>query len=320
MSAPARIAVVIPCFKVKASILDVIATIPTLVEKIIVVDDACPQESGKHVQASCADSRVEVLFNAVNCGVGGAVIRGYQRALELGYDIIVKLDGDAQMDGALIPFFVKPIEQGHADYSKGNRFYHPRSLQNMPPLRLVSNALLSFMTKLSSGYWNSFDPTNGYTAISAAALKRLPLDRISQRYFFESDMLFRLNTIQAVAMDIPIDAVYAEEISNLKFCANIAPFLIGNLRNTIKRIVYNYYLRNFSLASLQLLIGLPLMLFGLSYGVYHWVESAQTHQVASAGTVMVAALPIIVGFQLLLSFLNYDINSVPRYPISRSLR
>ncbi len=319
MNQPLRIAVVIPCFRVRASILDVIAGIPPLVEKIFVIDDACPEHTGDHVRSQCRDERVTVLRNEINTGVGGAVIHGYRRAVEENYAIVVKVDGDGQMDGTLIPAFVAPIASGEADYTKGNRFYHPESLHSMPTTRLLANALLSFVTKLSSGYWNIFDPTNGFTAISTTVLRRLPLDKISQRYFFESDIMFRLNIIRAVLVDIPMDAIYANEHSNLKLANNIVPFIKGHCCNMVKRIFYNYYLRNFSLASLQLAIGLPLLIFGTLYGAYHWNISAETHMPATAGTVMVAALPIIVGLQLLLSFLNYDINSVPRQPISRSL-
>ena len=320
MQQTARISVVIPCYRVRSSVLGVIASIPAIVEKIYVVDDACPEHTGDYVRSQCADPRVTVLVNPDNLGVGGAVMRGYWQALQDKYDIVIKIDGDGQMDGSLVPVFVEPILSGEADYTKGNRFYHPDSLNHMPTIRLLANALLSFITKLSSGYWHIFDPTNGYTAISANALKRLPLDKISQRYFFESDMMFRLNTIRAVIFDVPMDAVYAGERSNLKLSANILPFIKGHCCNMFKRIIYNYYLRNFSLASLQLLIGLPLMLFGIIYGTHHWILSAETRVPATAGTVMVASLPIIVGLQLLLSFLNYDINSVPRHPISRSLR
>jgi len=316
---PVRIAIVVPCFKVKEHILGVIAGIPEGVEKIYVIDDACPEQSGQHVQANCRDKRVEVIFNEANLGVGGAVVRGYRAAIDDNYEIVVKIDGDGQMDGSLIPAFVMPIVNGEADYTKGNRFYHPESLRTMPKTRLFANALMSFVTKLSSGYWNNFDPANGYTAISVAVLKRLPLDKLHPRYFFESDMMFRLNIIRAVLMDIPMDAVYAGERSNVKLASNIATFAAGHLRNFGKRILYNYYLRNFSLASLQLALGLPLVLFGAIYGICRWHISSTTMHNASAGTVMLSALPIIVGLQMLLSFLNYDINTVPRTPLSKSL-
>ncbi len=315
-----RVAVVIPCFRVRKYILDVIAGIGDEVSKIFVVDDACPEKSGDYVCAQCRDPRIEVIYHTENLGVGGAVMSGYQKAIQDNFDIVIKIDGDGQMDCAQIKHFIDPIASGNADYTKGNRFYNPYFLNRMPRIRLIGNAILSLITKLSSGYWDIFDPTNGFTAISVPVLKKIPLDRISKRYFFESDMLFRLNIIRAVVIDIPIDAQYNDEESSLIISRNIWPFLKGNIHNLIKRIGYNYYLRNFSLASLQLAIGLVLALFGTLYGLAHWETSISTSQPATAGTVMVAALPIIVGFQLLMSFINYDINTVPKRPISNALR
>jgi len=298
----------------------VIAKIPGEVEKIFVVDDACTEGSGDHVESNCRDPRVIVLRNVKNLGVGGAVIRGYKEAIRQEFSVVIKIDGDGQMDGSRIMSFVSPIRDGKADYTKGNRFYQPESTQGMPKIRLLGNAVLSFMTKISSGYWDIFDPTNGFTAISVPVLKHLSLHKINERYFFESDMLFRLNIIRAVLMDIPMDAQYGSEKSNLRIRHNMLLFLKGNICNFGKRLFYNYYLRNFSLASLQLIVGILLLLFGTSYGLVHWADSISTNAPATAGTVMVAALPVIMGFELLMSFINYDINTVPRQPLTPILQ
>lgn len=198
------VAVVIPCFKVRRHILDVVQGIGSEVDIVIAVDDACPEESGKHLQANCSDSRLSVIFHAQNQGVGGAVLSGYREAVEKGADVIVKVDGDGQMDASLIPLFVAPISSGSADYAKGNRFYDLTHIRRMPGIRLFGNAVLSFMTKLSSGYWDIFDPTNGFTAIDARMASRLPHDRIAKRYFFETDLLFRLGTFRAVPVHAPV--------------------------------------------------------------------------------------------------------------------
>lgn len=151
-------AVVIPAHKVKAHIMGLIDEIGLDVDKIYVVDDACPMQSGAFVQAHCSDPRVVVLTNPINLGVGGAVMTGYQAAIADDMDIIVKLDGDGQMDPALIPDFIAPIVSEHADYTKGNRFFNLEGVQSMPKVRLFGNAVLSFMTKLSSGYWDLIQP------------------------------------------------------------------------------------------------------------------------------------------------------------------
>lgn len=307
--------VVVPCYRVRRHVIDVLAAIPASVTAIHVVDDACPDQTGLYVQANCSDPRVHVHFNEHNLGVGGAVLRGYAEALASGADIIVKIDGDGQMDPALISSFVAPILRGEADYTKGNRFFDLANIRRMPALRIFGNAVLSFMAKLSTGYWDIFDPTNGYTAIHSDVARRLPTSKISQRYFFESDMLFRLNTLRAVVIDIPMDARYDDEVSNLQISQVIGDFLFKHARNWCKRIFYNYFLRDLSVASLELVVGCGLMLAGSSYGAYNWIISARIDQETTAGTVMLAALPVIVGLQFLLGFLSYDIASTPRRAI-----
>ncbi len=317
---PLRVAVVIPSYRVTEHILSVLHAIPQDIWRIYVVDDACPDRSGDYVDKHQQDPRVVTLRHPNNRGVGGAVMTGYQAALKDQADVIVKLDGDGQMDPALIKTLIEPIISGEADYSKGNRFYDLENIKAMPTIRIVGNAVLSLLTKLSSGYWNIFDPTNGFTAIHASVCKALPFKKISNRYFFETDMLFRLNTLRAVVVDIPMVASYGSETSHLKISKIIGEFLIKHLRNFCKRIFYNYYLRDLSLASLELIAGVLLITFGVCYGGYHWNASAKLHLVTPAGTVMLAAMPLLVGLQLLLSFIGYDISAVPKRPIQRSNR
>lgn len=316
------IAVVIPSYKVCGHILGVIDQIGSEVDRIYVVDDCCPDNSGAFVESTCKDSRVTVIRHRENQGVGGAVITGYRAAFADGMDIIVKIDGDGQMDPGLIPDFVVPIAAGEADYTKGNRFFDLEKIRAMPAVRLFGNAALSFMTKLSSGYWTLFDPTNGYTAIHRDVVQHLPFDKISRRYFFESDMLFRLNTLRAVVVDVPMDAKYGDETSNLKISRIIGEFLLKHIRNFIKRIFYNYYLRDMSLASIELPIGLLMVLLGGVYGSYAWLNSISSGHSSSAGTVMLSALPVIIGLQLILAFLGHDISAAPTRPfhqVKRSL-
>lgn len=311
------VAVVIPCYKVTAHVLDLIAGIGPEVALIIAVDDACPDGSGRLIEERCSDPRVHVVFQEPNRGVGGAVMAGYRHAIEVGASVIVKLDGDGQMDPALLPRFVAPILAGAADYTKGNRFYDLRHISRMPAKRLFGNAVLSFMSKLSSGYWDTFDPTNGYTAISADVAAMLPLDSISERYFFESDMLFRLGTFRAVVRDVPMDALYGDEVSNLRIGKVLGEFLGKHLRNFSKRVFYNYFLRDVTIASLELVAGTALMMFGVSYGGWHWWVALASGQPAATGVIMLAAMPVLLGLQLLLAFMAYDIASVPRHAIGR---
>lgn len=309
------VAVVIPCYKVKFQILSVLELIGPEVHRIYLVDDACPEKTGEWVQSECQDPRVVVLYHNKNQGVGGAMLTGYRQAIEDQVKIIVKLDGDGQMDPRLIPMLIKPVCGGRADYAKGNRFHDLGGLVQMPWIRVFGNACLSFITKLASGYWNIFDPTNGFTAIHVDALICLPLDRIDMRFFFESDMLFRLNTIRALVVDVPMVAQYGDEKSNLSIVKAIPEFLFKNGRNFIKRLVYNYYLRDFSVASLEVLLGLAGLGFGGIFGLSKWYQSAVTGVPVPSGTVMLSALPIIIGTQMILAFLNYDVQNVPRKTI-----
>ncbi|AEH87073.1 glycosyltransferase family 2 protein [Mesorhizobium opportunistum] len=302
------IAVVIPSYRVRNHILAVLSQIGSEVTAIYVVDDACPEDTGRFVEEHVADRRVKVLWNSENLGVGGATLAGMKQAAADGADVIVKIDGDGQMDPALIPSFVNVILTGEADYAKGNRFFDPEGVASMPLGRLIGNAGLSFLAKISTGYWHSFDPTNGFFAIHASLVGLLPLEKISRRFFFESDLLFRLNVLTARVVDVPMHSHYADEVSNMKPHREIPRFALAHLRNFGKRIFYNYFIRNFSIASLELVLGLALLLFGVVYGLSKWGTAVP----ATAGTVMMAALPIIVATQLLLAFINYDIQSVPR--------
>lgn len=315
-----EIAVVIPTYKARSHILGVIDGIGPEVARIYVVDDYCPDGSGDFVVANCKDNRVSVIRHTENQGVGGAVMTGYKAAIEDGMSILVKIDSDGQMDPALIRDFVAPIANGEADYSKGNRFFDLEKVRSMPRVRLFGNAVLSLMCKLSSGYWNLFDPTNGYTAIHSDVARHLPFHKISRRYFFETDILFRLNTLRAVIVDVPMDAKYGDEVSNLKIFKIIGEFFAKHVRNFLKRIFYNYYLRDMSLASIELPVGLVLLIFGLTYGGYHWVYSANIDIPTPAGTVMLSALPILTGTQLLLGFIGYDVSAVPVRPVHRNTR
>nr|WP_246174000.1 glycosyltransferase family 2 protein [Paraburkholderia hayleyella] len=315
-----KIAVVIPSYKVREHILDVLNSFGPEIFRIYVIDDCCPENSGDFVTANCKDERVVIIRHTENRGVGGAVMTGYQAAINDGMDIFVKIDGDGQMDPDLILDFVAPIMAGEADYAKGNRFFDLEKISAMPKMRLFGNAVLSFMCKVSSGYWNLFDPTNGYTAIHADVARHLPFHKISQRYFFETDMLFRLNTLRAVVIDVPMEAKYGNEVSNLKISRIAGEFFAKHMRNFFKRIFYNYYLRDMSLASIELPVSIALLGFGFAYGGYHWIYSAHKDIPTPSGTVMMSALPILVGIQFLLGFLGQDIASVPVHPLHRKAR
>lgn len=307
-----HISVVLPCYKSADHVIGVLEQIPDFVNAIYCVDDGCPDKTREHIEKNCKDKRVKVLTHEVNQGVGGAMITGYKQALEDKTDIVVKLDSDAQMDPTIMEAFVAPIIEGKADYTKGNRFYNPEFLEGMPKVRIFGNAGLSFLNKFSTGYWQIFDPTNGYTAIHADVLRLLPLEKISKDFFFESDMLFRLGTLRAVVLDVPQKAIYGDEQSNLKISDALYFFAGKHIRNFLKRIVYSYFIRDFHVASIEWVLGPILLIFSIIFGISTWIESVQSFVEATPGTVMLAALPFIAGLQLTLSALHFDIQNQPK--------
>lgn len=312
------IAVCIPCYKATKTILQVLKSVGPEVSHIFVVDDACPDSTADLVEKNCTDSRLTVIRNKTNLGVGGAVVQGYRAALKDDVDIIVKIDSDGQMDPRLVPYLVSSIVDGSADYAKGCRFYSLKDLQSMPRIRLLGNASLSIINKVTSGYWTIMDPTNGFTAIHRAALLQLPLSRISETYFFESDMLCRLSTIRAVIKDVPMTSVYHGEESQLKIGRVLLEFPPLYGRAFVKRVLYCYFLRDFNAVSLHFVMAVALLLPGIIWGSYHWWKSIQTGVVATTGTVMLAALPLILGFQFLLGAVQGDMANQPVEPVQKS--
>lgn len=310
---------VVPCYKVKAHILRVIARTPAWIEGIVCVDDACPEGSGDFIEAENKDPRVVVIRLPKNQGVGGATVAGYAEAANRGAKVMVKVDGDDQMDLGLAAHLVAPILLGEADYAKGNRFTSISHLTTMPTVRVLGNAMLSFAAKLSTGYWNIFDPTNGYTAIEATVARLAMQKRISRRFFFETDLLYHLGTLRAVVRDVPMPARYADEVSNIRIGQIVGPFALKHARNFAQRVVGQYFVRDFNAASLELVFGLFSTLFGVGYAM-SYLANRVPGQAASAGVVMLAALPVILGAQFLLQAMNFDVLNVPNRPIHPYLR
>jgi dolichol-phosphate mannosyltransferase len=255
-----------------------------------------------------------------NQGVGGATLTGYQHAAELGAEILVKMDADGQMDPDALPALLAPIVHGEADYTKGNRFLHARELQRMPLKRRIGNLGLSFLTKMASGYWRVFDPTNGYTALHASLLPSLDLDRVHRRYFFETSLLLELSLHRAVVRDVFIPARYGSEQSNLSELGSFLGFPPRQLRGLLRRVWHQHVMRDFGLLPVYLGSGSFLFALGFVFGAIKWIESFRTGIPASTGTVMLSVLPIIVAIQLLLQAVALDVQSEPSRPLHPDLR
>jgi dolichol-phosphate mannosyltransferase len=315
-----KTAVVIPAYRVERDIQAVLHGIPRYIKHIIVVDDASPDSTADLVAASAKkDRRITLIRHEKNQGVGGAMVSGFRKALEVGAQVVVKLDGDGQMDPAYIPELITPLIEGKADYTKGNRFRDFPSLQQMPYIRRIGNLGLSFLTKAATGYWNIFDPTNGYFAIRAEVLAQLPLEKIDKGYFFETSMLSHLYLLDAFVMDVTIPARYRNETSNLNIHRVLIEFPIKLIRTVFRRLVLKYFIFDFSMISIYLLTGIPLLLFGLIFGITKWIQYAKLGIAAPTGTVILPTLSVILAIQILLSAIEIDLNVNPRQPISKAL-
>jgi glycosyltransferase involved in cell wall biosynthesis len=313
------IAVVIPAYKAATHIRTVLANIPQFIRHVIVVDDGSPDDTTELVSA-WADPRVRLVSLSRNHGVGGAVLTGYDVALKLGAEIIVKMDSDDQMDPSYLLPLIMPIFLGEADYAKGNRFLNARQLKKMPFMRRLGNIGLSFFTKLSSGYWNVFDPTNGYTAIHASVISLIDRTAIAHRYFFESSMFLELGLLRAVVQDVYIPARYAGEVSYLSKRKALMEFPWRLIRGFLRRLWVQHFVCDFGIFSILFTFGLLMLSFGLTFGIYHLIHSAQLGIATPTGTIMLAVLPIILGVQFLLQCILLDVQNVPKIPIHPKLK
>ncbi|HEX8990157.1 MAG TPA: glycosyltransferase family 2 protein [Anaerolineales bacterium] len=315
-----QIAAVVPAYRVEREIEAVLCGLPPYLKHVIVVDDASPDRTGELVAGLAkSDPRLVLLRHESNQGVGGAMVSGFRKALELKSQIVVKIDGDGQMDTSRLPDLLEPLILGKADYTKGNRFRDFAALRQMPLIRRLGNMGLAFLSKAATGYWNLFDPANGFVAIRSETLGELPLDRIDHTYFFETSMLANLYLLGAVVQDVPMPARYQGELSSLSVRRVLFEFPPRLLATLVRRALLKNFIYDFSMITVYLLTGLPLLLFGVIFGALKWVHYAQLAIPAPTGTVILPTLCVLLGIQLLLSAVESDLRSVPREPLSGPL-
>ncbi len=315
-----QIAAVVPAYRVERDIEAVLCDLPAYLQHVIVVDDASPDRTADLVEAMAArDRRIVLIRHEHNQGVGGAMVSGFRKALELGAQVVVKIDGDGQMDLSRLPDLLAPLILGKADYTKGNRFRDFAALREMPLIRRIGNMGLAFLTKAATGYWNLFDPTNGFLAVRAEALAQLPLDQIDKSYYFETSMLANLYLLGAVVQDIPMPARYRGEISSLVIHRVFFEFPPKLLKTLARRALLKNFIYDFSMVTVYVLVGLPLFLFGVIFGAIKWIHYASLDIPAPTGTVILPTLCVLLGIQFLLSAIESDLRSVPQQPLSSPL-
>jgi glycosyltransferase involved in cell wall biosynthesis len=310
MLGPVRVAVVVPCYQAGRHVAGVVRSLPAFVDDVIVVDDGSPTPTSEAL-AAATDPRVVLLRHDVNRGLARAMATGYTAALERGAQVVVKMDGDGQMDPVDLPRLIAPIADGDADFCKGNRFLHRRLMEEMPLLRRGGNLVLSFLAKAATGYWHIFDPTNGYVAVRRELLEAIDFDRLGPGYFFEISLLREACLAGAVAADVPIAARYGDEESHLSIGRVLVAFPVHLAASVVRRLGLRYFLWDFSPVGVFIVAGLPPFAFGLLFGVWQWVSRMGTLTPTPIGTLLLAALPLVLGFQLLLQAWVMDIGNVP---------
>lgn len=311
-----NIAVVIPSYNVANQIEKVVTTMPSFVTYIIIVNDASKDTTSQKVKTLAEkEPRIILIDHEKNKGVGGAMVTGFHKALSLEPDIIVKMDGDGQMNPNYLPDLLIPLILGVADYTKGNRFRDFRALSKMPPIRRLGNLGLSFMVKAATGYWKCFDPANGFLATRADVLKLIPLDKIHSSYFFEISLLSQMYLVGAVVKDIPMPAIYGNEKSNLSIKKVLLEFPGKLFFCFCRRVILKKFVYDFSIESVYLIISTPMILAGTFYGGYFWYINATAKIPSPTGTVVLPSLLIILGFQIILAAVGIDLQSFPQEPI-----
>ncbi|HUZ50377.1 MAG TPA: glycosyltransferase family 2 protein [Candidatus Dormibacteraeota bacterium] len=305
---------VIPAYRAAASIKNVVQTALTYAQAVVVVDDACPQGSGAIITSAYRnDPRVIVIAHSANGGVGAAMKTGIAAALECHAEIIVKIDADGQMDPSFIPAIQDAFDRDPVlAYVKGNRFFDASVVRLMPKVRLWGNAVLSLMTKAASGYWNLLDPTNGYVAFRSDALRMLDWRSFADSYFFEISILCEFGLKRFPILELEMPTIYNLAPSSLSVRRVIFEFPQRLAKLTLKRFFVQYLIFDVNIGTLYFVMGLSLTLFGFVFGLVQWINGFITHLPKPIGTVMLAVLPFMMGFQLLLSSLMYDVQISPK--------
>ena len=253
----------IPCYRGNKATLKTVLSVIEYVDWVVFIDDCCPYKTGAQIKDKIKEDKLFVIYNQKNIGVGGSTKKGFKWLLDKGCDIILKIDADGQLRAEDIPKMCMPIIKDKCDATKGNRFTDIDKLYRIPRVRLIGNIFLGFITKLSTGYWEIFDPTNGFIAFSSTVLKEIELNKTDNRYFFETDVLFRCALKNIIINNVAIEPIYKENKSSLKPFNEITNFFIRHIKLTFKRILYQYFLLDFNPGSIELV--LSIIIGGLSF-------------------------------------------------------
>jgi glycosyltransferase involved in cell wall biosynthesis len=302
------VAVVIPAYDEEALVATTVKGIPGFVDRIYVVDDASLDGTAEAARAS-GDGRVVVVRHERNGGVGAAIVTGYRRALADRMDVACVMAADNQMDPKELERIASPVARGEVDYAKANRLVSGEAWRVMPRSRYLGGAVLSFLTKIASGYWHVADSQSGYTAARCDMLEQLDLERVYPRYGFPNDMLVHLNVWNARVRDIPARPVYGVgERSGIKLRTVVPRISWLLVKGFFWRMREKYVIRDFHPLVLFYLLGFVMTFFGLGLGIAEVVLRIMGNAV-SVGTVVLVALLLIFGSQFTLFAMWFDMES-----------
>lgn len=305
------IAALVPAYNEELLISKVVEGMPSFVDNIIIVDD-CSTDNTSRVVSKIRDERVIFISHKKNTGLGGAIKSAVKKARELNTEIGVVMAGDNQMDPKYLPSLLDPICDEEYDFTKQNRFYSTEGFANMPKHRVFGSLVLAFMTRVASGYWHIIDPQNGYVAYGPRVMNELNFDRLTHGYALENDVLINLNILSMRIKEVPGKIIYGEEKSTMKLWKIIPSFSIFLFFGFFRRIFKKYVLRGFHPIAIFMFFGSILLLFGLLFGLFQWHNSKTSGIPATTGTVMLSALPLLMGFEMLLWSIVLDIQEEPK--------
>jgi glycosyltransferase involved in cell wall biosynthesis len=301
------VAVIVPAYNEEKLIGRVIETIPAFVDHIVVIDDASRDKTGEIVKA-CQNKEARLIYirHEKNEGVGGAIATGYQWVRDQRKDIGVVMAGDAQMDPRDLPKLLDPVVEGEVDYAKGNRLFTGKAWNIIPRARYLGNAVLSFLTKIASGYWHVADSQSGYGATSLKVLETIDLDHIYRRYGMPNDFLVRLNVYQFRVRDVPVNPIYGiGERSGIKIYTVVFTLSFLLFKLFLWRIKEKYVIRDFHPLVLFYLLGFILTPIGVGFGLYLLIYRMMIGTVA-ATSALFSAFFTISGLQSLFFAMWFD--------------
>lgn len=319
------ISVIVPSYNEETQIAGVIESMPSLVDEIIVVDDKSHDRTIEVVESLMpGHPRVRLVARDQNGGVGAAIESGYRAFVDGQNDVAVVMAGDGQMHPDDLERILDPVVEGEADYSKANRLTLDYSWEDIPRVRLFGNMVLSFLTRLSTGYWTIGDAQTGYTAANRRLVKAFVRRGLYPRYGVPNDLLITCALVGAVVVDVPTAPVYnVGEQSKLRPRKVMLPILGILIRGFFKRMTVRYLMLEANPVPFAYLVGFFSFLLGTCWSLYLLFESlgASTQAVeVTAASILFVGGAILVVLAIVLDVLFSNARNMRRTRVAGGIR